>query len=229
MRDFLSAWVICLASFVPLFAQQASVSSPDMALVFSEGSVSSTMAREMLDALDEEYARIRHELQCVIGSKITTIVMPLAQWEAAGHSPWAGALFDGRIQVPLVYENSRVGPRMRRVFAHEVVHACISRFGPFPTWLHEGLAQYLSGDRLNQDQKRALRQALSANRLPPLEQIAGPWGGLQAAQATTAYAYALWALEAAIDSEGLETFRQILRYPDRLPALTTKINALLRQ
>lgn len=212
-----------------LHAQQASLSSPDMALVYPEGKVSPTVAREMLDALDEEYSRIRYELQCVIGSKITTIVMPLAQWEAAGHSPWAGALFDGRIQVPLVYENSRVGPRMRRVFAHEVVHACISRFGPFPTWLHEGLAQYLSGDRLNQDQKRALRQALSANRLPPLEQIAGPWGGLQAAQATTAYAYALWALETAIDSEGLEAFRQLLRYPDRLPGITSKINALLRQ
>ncbi len=103
----------------------ASTSSPDLALHYPSAQVSQTVAREMLDALDEEYARIRHELGCVIGAKITVVVIPLATWDALGNPAWSGGFFDGRIQVPLVYERSRVGPKMRRVFAHEIVHACI--------------------------------------------------------------------------------------------------------
>lgn len=212
-----------------LFAQQASISSPDLLLLFPEEKVSATVAHEMLDALDEEYARVRYDLQCVIGSKITAIVLPLEQWQAAGHSPWAGGLFDGRIQVPLVYERSRVGPRMRKVFAHEIVHACIARFGGFPTWLHEGLAQYYSGDRLPEDQKRALRQALAAGRLPSLEQLAGNWGGMSGAQANLAYAYALWAVEVGLEAEGAESFRQLLKNPQRVAAMTARLNELLKR
>lgn len=212
-----------------LLAQSVSVSSPDMALVYPEGKVSPTVAREMLDALDEEYARIRHELQCVIGQKITTIVMPIEQWEALGNPPWSGGMFDGRIQVPLVYERSRVGPRMRRVFAHETVHACVARFGNFPVWLHEGLAQYLSGERLQEGQKRALRQALQAGKLPGLEGIAGSWNGLAGAQAATAYAYALWAIEVGMETEGPEAFRQLMRNPGGLTGFTGRLNEALKR
>jgi len=183
----------------------------------------------MLDALDEEYGRIRHELGCVIGSKVTTIVVPFDAWQASGHSPWTGGLFDGRIQVPLVYEKSRVGPQMRKVFAHEMVHACIARFGKFPTWLHEGLAQHLSGDRLTEDSRRQLRQAVSSGKLPGLERLAGPWGGLDSAQASTAYAYALWAAEVWLESDGSESIRQLLRNPSRIPQLTEKLNQSLRR
>lgn len=211
-----------------LLAQDASTGSVDMTLHYPSGQVSPTVAREMLDALDEEYARVRHELGCVIGKKIDTLVIPLATWEQMGHSPWAGGLFDGRIQVPLVYERSRVGPKMREVFAHEIVHACIARFGDHPTWMHEGLAQHLSGIRLNADYRRALKQALASGKLPGLEKISGPWGGLSAAQASTAYAYGLLAVEDWIAMEGMESVRQTLKNPARLPALMEKLNAALR-
>jgi hypothetical protein len=211
-----------------LLAQDASTSSVDLTLHYPGGQVSSTVAREMLDALDEEYARVRHELGCVIGRKIDTLVIPLETWEQMGHSPWAGGLFDGRIQVPLVYERSRVGPKMREVFAHEIVHACIARFGNHPTWLHEGLAQHLSGVKLSQDYRRALKQALGAGKLPGLERMSGPWGGMNAAQAATAYAYGLMAVEDWIALEGMESVRQTLKNPQRLPALMEKLNAALR-
>jgi len=34
----------------------------------------------------------------------------------------------------------------RQVFAHELVHACLANIGSWPAWLHEGLAQKLSGE-----------------------------------------------------------------------------------
>lgn len=211
-----------------LLAQDASTASVDLTLHYPSSQVSPTVAREMLDALDEEYARVRHELGCVLGKKIDTLVIPLESWEAMGHSPWAGGLFDGRIQVPLVYERSRVGPKMREVFAHEIVHACIARFGQHPTWLHEGLAQHLSGVRLSQDYRRMLKQALAAGKLPGLEKISGPWGGYSAAQAATAYAYGLLAVEEWIALEGMESVRQTLKNPARIPALVEKLNTALR-
>jgi hypothetical protein len=218
-------WLALLA----LLAQDAQTSSPEMTLHYPSGQVSATVAREMLDALDEEYARVRHELGCVIGKKIDTLVLPLATWEAMGHSPWAGGLFDGRIQVPLVYERSRVGPKMREVFAHEIVHACIARFGNHPTWLHEGLAQHLSGVKLSTDLRRTLKQALSAGKLPGLERVAGPWGHLSGAQASTAYAYGLLAVEEWIAAEGMEAVRQTLRNPGSLAGLMQRLNERLKQ
>jgi hypothetical protein len=218
-------WMMLLS----VLAQDATTSSPDLTLHYPSAQVSQPVAREMLDALDEEYARIRHELGCVIGAKVTAMVIPLDAWQAAGHSPWSGGLFDGRIQVPLVYEKSRVGPQMRKVFAHEMVHACIARFGNFPTWLHEGLAQHLSGERLTEDYRRQLRQAVAGGKLPGLERLAGPWGGLNGAQAATAYAYALWAAEVWLEAEGSEAIRQLLRNPGRIPELTQKLNEALRR
>jgi len=216
-------WLLLL-----LLAQDSSTSSPDLTLHYPSAQVSPTVAREMLDALDEEYARIRHELGCVIGSKVTAIVVSHQTWQAMGHSPWAGGMFDGRIQVPLVYERSRVGPQMRKVFAHEMVHACIARFGDFPTWIHEGLAQHLSGDRLTENDRRQLRQAISSGKLPGLERIAGGWGGLNSTQAELAYAYGLWAAEVWLDADGAESIRQLLRNPDRVPQLTERLNQTLK-
>lgn len=211
-----------------LLAQDSTTSSPDLTLHYPGAQVSSTVAREMLDALDEEYVRIRHELGCVIGAKVTAVVILFDAWQASGHAPWSGGAFDGRILVPLVYEKSRVGPQMRKVFAHEMVHACISRFGNFPTWLHEGLAQHLSGDRLTEDHRRMLRQGLAGGKLPPLERMSGSWMGMDSHQAATAYAYSLWAAEVWIASEGAESIRQVLRNPGRLAELTARANQLLR-
>ncbi|MEO5951814.1 MAG: hypothetical protein ABIQ44_05020 [Chloroflexia bacterium] len=212
-----------------LLAQDSSTSSPDLTLHYPSAQVSQTVASEMLDALDEEYARIRHELGCVIGSKVTAIVVSQQAWAALGHSPWAGAIFDGRIQVPLVYERSRVGPQMRKVFAHELVHACIARFGAFPTWLHEGLAQQLSGERLSETDRRQLRQVISSGKLPALQRFAGGWGGLSAAEAQLAYAYALMAAEAWLEADGAESIRQLLRNPDRVAQLTERLNQTLKR
>jgi hypothetical protein len=80
---------------------------------------------------------------------------------------------------------------------------------------------------LTEDYRRQLRQALSSGKLPGLERIAGPWGGLNSAQAGTAYAYALWAAEVWLESDGSESIRQLLRYPDRIPQLTEKLNRAL--
>ena len=53
-------------------------------------------------------------------------------------------------------------PQMRRGLAHELVHACLTSIpsgdAPWPAWLQEGLAQKLSGDKLEPAVREQLQQ-----------------------------------------------------------------------
>ncbi len=59
---------------------------------------------------------------------------------------WAGAVFDGRIKIPLgqAYQNEAERSDLRRMLRHELVHALLSQAQSKrqrPGWLEEGLAQ----------------------------------------------------------------------------------------
>ena len=61
---------------------------------------------------------------------------------------WAEGLYDGRLRIPVQSAiNSVISDRMGRVLKHELVHALIAeilRRKRLPTWLEEGLAQFIS-------------------------------------------------------------------------------------
>ncbi len=47
-------------------------------------------------------------------------------------------------------------------------------------------------------------------------------------QASLSYAYALWAAEVLLESQGAEAVRQLLRNPARLNDVTTRLNQSLK-
>ena len=59
---------------------------------------------------------------------------------------WVGALFDGKIRLPVAMPSSD-GPGLERLIMHEYAHDAIHDLsrGRAPRWLHEGLAQLLEG------------------------------------------------------------------------------------
>src|SRR4029078_11527702 len=107
-----------------------------------------------------------------------------------GSPIWADGLFDpvlGRIQVP-AHDALADRAWLTRVLRHEFVHALLhDQFGPagsaLPTWLNEGLAMELSGDRWS-DPDQVMKQEFVLIPLPALE---GAWGGLSSEAATVAY------------------------------------------
>ena len=190
--------------------------------------VTPQLANEMSEALDDEYQRISGLLGCRSAEKITAIVQSSdAYYSTTGAAIWSGGQFDGRIHVPLLYENNRVGPRMRRAFAHEIVHACIAQYGAFPAWFHEGLAQKLSGQSLTHDQRAAVADALREKRLPSVDKLDRGWAGLTGADAALAYTSALAAVELLIEKYGMEQVRGLLRRPDAVSSVGAELSLKL--
>jgi hypothetical protein len=107
---------------------------------------------------------------------------------------WAAAWNDGTIRVP-VMGLDRPTPGLVRVLRHELAHSFVSaRAGAScPTWVHEGVAQWLEGGDPERDDAALARRARSSG-LARLESLERPFVGLSEADATAAYAQSLSAV-----------------------------------
>ncbi len=198
-----------------------------VALRYEGDTLPADVARSMVAALDEEFSRISGRLGCPAEERITAIVQSReAYYRGTNAAEWSGGLYDGRIHVPLI-EGARIGPQTRRTFAHETVHACLANIGSFPAWLHEGLAQKLSGDTLSSAARQDLRVRIGAGSLPKLENIGQNWSRLNPENARAAYALALAAADALVDNYANYGLRNILRNPGLLLQVTAEIDKTL--
>jgi hypothetical protein len=109
------------------------------------------------------------------------------------------------------------------------VHACLSRIGQWPAWLHEGLAQKLSGDRLQPHDRAVLQQLLRQTRLPSLETLGANWSRLNSSQAAVAYSLSLAAVEVFSSQHGDLGIRNLLNNRSRLPAVTAELDRAVRE
>jgi hypothetical protein len=142
---------------------------------------------------------------------------------STGSAEWSGGRYDGRIRVALV-EDAFVGPRTRRVFAHELVHACLANLGQWPPWLHEGLAQKLSGDRLSPAARARLNAMIEARKFPKLESLGRNLAALSAGDVQSTYALALLAVERLLEMHGAMGLRNILANPHLLAQWTAGLD-----
>lgn len=85
-----------------------------------------------------------------IGKRIrATLVPTLAFQDSTGAPPWAGALFDGVVRIPVpagTLSNGQLSD-LTRMARHEMTHAYFFAFcgATLPSWLGEGLAQKFEG------------------------------------------------------------------------------------
>ena len=77
--------------------------------------------------------------------------------------------------------------------------------------------------------KRALKSANLAHdgKLPKLEELRQGWSRLDTEHATLAYALALAAVDALYDNVGSDGVRNLLRNPERLPAVSADLDKRL--
>src|SRR5258708_7886977 len=162
-----------------------------VALRYEGETLSPDVARGMIAVLDEELTRISDQLGCPAKERIVAIVQSRdAYLKGTNAAEWSGGLYDGRIHVALS-DGRQLGPATRRPFAHEIVHACLTNIGTFPAWVHEGLAQKLSGDRLTDGARRQLQSAIRSGELPKLENVSQNWSQMNPGHAQLAYTLAL--------------------------------------
>src|SRR5262249_47355192 len=151
-------------------------------------------ARSMLGVLDEEYTRVSFQLGCRANEKMMAIVESRETYmKATAAAEWSGGHYDGRVRVPVRDSN------MRRVLAHELVHACLAELGQWPAWVHEGLAQKYSGDAVPAGLRELIAQMVQEKKLPRLAQLGASFSGLSADHARIAYSYALVAADKLLE------------------------------
>jgi hypothetical protein len=184
-------------------------------------------AREMAAVLDREFGRISERLGCAARERIVAIAQSEEAYrQATGAAEWSGGQFDGRIRVP-VFDGARVDDNLRRALVHEMVHACLSMTGRWPAWLHEGVAQYVSGEVLSAEQRRQIADLAARKALPKLENLGQNWGSLSAPAARLAYSLALRAIEVFEAEMSAWGLRNLLANPSRLPQITAELDRRL--
>ena len=139
---------------------------------------------------------------------------------------WAGALYDGRIRVP-VRGLTAVNEELSRDLKHELTHSFIAQKTrsvcmalaascaiKAPTWIQEGLAQMMEGRRSGEN-AAALVQIYEQGHAVSLGELEADWTRMSRNEAQFAYSWALANVEYIVQADGMGDIERIL---DRIGA-----------
>jgi tetratricopeptide (TPR) repeat protein len=192
-----------------------------------DGAEDQTTWFEALEILEEAYRDIGQKLGHHPSRPIIVVLHTREHFRSAAGGPgWADGLYDpnmGRIQIPT--QGALTDKAwLAKVLRHELVHALLHDYMgagilTMPTWLNEGLAMQLSGDR-STDLGPSPGEEF---RVIPLQALEGSWSGLPAEAATVAYFEANAATHVLLDRYGIQPLRDIL---ERLKARQSLARAM---
>lgn len=135
-----------------------------------DGEEHADVGREILRALERHYSTLATTLDHQPSEPIAVILFSReGYYNASGAPRWSGGVFDhidGRIRIPIRGLTTSLTPDIDEVLVHELTHAFVhdrSR-GQAPRELHEGLAQWMEGKRLESEFRAAELAALADGR-----------------------------------------------------------------
>lgn len=186
-------------------------------------------AHAMVAMLDEEFNRISTQLGCRADERIVAIVQTReAYMRTTGAPVWSGGSYDGKVHIP-VLDKGKTDARTRQVFAHELVHACLANIGTWPSWLHEGLAQRLSGEPVHPGTWEAIEKLAKQGRLPRLVELGQGWGSKSTADAQIAYGLARTAVDLFFQYHSGLGIRNLMNNPEALPRITADLDRRIKE
>lgn len=175
------------------------------------GSATPDLARGILHVLEDDFRELESELDYTPPEPIGVILYTGQSFADITRAPsWVGALNDGRMRIP-VQGLSSVTPDLARALKHELTHSFIAQktHNRAPTWLQEGVAQYMEGRRTSES-AGALLNAANQGALPTISSLEGSWLSLSGGSAGLAYAWSLAAVESIIQSGSIADISRIL-------------------
>jgi tetratricopeptide (TPR) repeat protein len=190
------------------------------------GGAAPELASGILRTLEDEFRELESQLDYTPPEPINVILYTEQAFADITRAPsWAGALNDGRIRIP-VQGLTAVTPDLARVLKHELTHSFVGQksHGRAPTWLQEGIAQWMEGRR-SSSAAGALIDAAAQNEGIKLESLEGSWLGLSGDSAALAYAWSLAVVESMIQTGGMSDISRLL---DRIAA-SPSTDAALRE
>jgi tetratricopeptide (TPR) repeat protein len=193
-----------------LGASAASVSSARFRIRY-DGAADEPLGLAVLRVLDSAWEEYERRLGFAPDLPVAVVLQTATAFRDTTRAPdWAAAWNDGTIRVP-VAGLDRPTPDLVRVLRHELAHSFVAaRAGAHcPTWLHEGLAQWLEGGDPEREDAALARRARAAP-LPRLESLERPFVGLSEADATAAYAESLSAVAHLLRLRGEAGLRRLI-------------------
>ncbi len=190
------------------------------------GGAAPDLAREILRVLEDDFRDLESQLDYTPPEKIAVILYTEQAFADITRAPgWVGALNDGRLRIP-VQGLTSVTPELAHVLKHELTHSFVGQksHNRAPTWLQEGIAQWMEGRRSAAD-AGALINAAAQGMAPQLGAMGGSWMGLSGNAAAFAYAWSLAVVESIIDSGGVSDISRLL---DRI-ATESSVDDALRE
>ncbi len=180
------------------------------------GAAAPALARDVLRTLEMHFSAIESALNYSPPDSIGVILYTQEAFADITKAPgWAGALNDGRIRVP-VQGLTAVDQELSRVLKHELTHSFVQQktHGHAPTWIQEGLAQWMEGQRSGENAV-VMAQIYSGGHAAPLGRLEGSWLNMGGDTARYAYAWALANIEYIVQADGMGDVERIL---DRIGA-----------
>lgn len=175
------------------------------------GGAEPALAHEVLRTLESHFRAIESTLNFSPPESIGVILYTEQAFADITQAPrWVGALNDGRIRVP-VQGLTSVSSELSRILKHELTHSFIQQKtrGHCPTWLQEGLAQWMEGKRSGEN-AYAIVKLSEEHGAAPLGALEGSWMNLPAQGARFAYAWALAVTEYLVKTNGMGDVERLL-------------------
>ena len=178
-----------------------------------EGPEEREVGRTVLSILEDAYREIGREISIYPETEVIVYLYTKQQFRDVTRSPsWAGALYDGKIRIPLSGYKDNLAQLKRNLY-HEYVHALVRsvvKEGRCPTWLNEGLAQHFE-DKEQSDYRREMIKALQKNKVAiPIRNLEGSFMGFSSAQSYVAYSVSLAIVDFMVDRYGMYNVKRVL-------------------
>jgi tetratricopeptide (TPR) repeat protein len=180
-------------------------------LIKYEGREKIEAGRIVSRILEDAYGEVGRALSYYPDQEIQVILYSSKQFQEVTDAPgWSGGLYDGKIRLPIGGIEQET-PGLRRNLFHEYTHAVVHAITSHcPTWLNEGLAQYMEGKQTDQRQLKMLRNLVKTGNLPSLNALEGSFTGMSVSQAQLAYLISLSSVRYMIDSYGIYNVKNML-------------------
>jgi len=190
------------------------------------GTAAPELARGILRQLEADFQSVAATLDYEPAERIGVLLYTSQAFADITRAPgWVGALNDGRIRIP-VQGLSSVTPELARVLRHELTHSLVGgkTRGRCPTWLQEGVAQWMDGSQITPGSAARLLALYDRHEEPSLLLLEGPWMKFGQDFASNAYAWSLAVVESLARTGGASDIEHLL---DRV-AIEPNTEAALR-
>ena len=189
-----------------------SFNSPHFTIAFDAGE-DGAAAQLVLAQLEDAYLTVGHKLGQYPDHDTPVVLYAERDFQRVTHSPgWAGALYDGRIKVPVGGVQSANPAELARTIRHEYAHALVVALsgGNCPVWLNEGVAMWAEEARDGEREEWALG-AIQVSRRPfTLAELEKSFAHLSPQDALGAYAQSYLAVRHLVARYGDRALQRLI-------------------